>query len=41
MVHFLKQMKNNLNVVMACIKTKAWFTVQSLINTVVPAKSLV
>lgn len=40
MVHFPKKRKITLNVVIACIKTKAWFTVQSLTTIVLPAKSL-
>lgn len=40
MVHFPKKRKTTWNVIIVCIKTKACFTVQSLINMVVPAKSL-
>lgn len=41
MVHFSKKRKTTLNVVIACIKAKASFTVQSSINIVVPAKPLI
>lgn len=37
MVHVPKTSKTTLNVIVACIKT--WFTVPSVINIAVPAKS--
>lgn len=40
MVCFPKKGKTLLNVLIACIKTKAWFTVQSLVSIVLPAKFL-
>lgn len=40
MVCFPKKGKTLLNVLIACMKMKAWFTVQSLVNIVVPAKFL-
>lgn len=40
MVCFPKKGNTLLNVLIACIKTKAWFTVQSLVSIVLPAKFL-